>query len=232
MFRITSGKVPDELIRRAQAGVPVRLITDRRQDRNRDVLLALIQHRPHVRRGHSHQVESRLHRSGHASEIRGPLRQEHGRLRVLELDGVIVRQAARAQLLHQQVVVRRRGSPRSFFANGTTSGSTGPPSPRRCSATTSLAGQRLLSTPHRRKARSSRRALRYRSDGRAAGGRTNTTSTSVPPTRRRSWRRTTCPARRPLASVPPRNPSTPVRPLRHSPRCVPQGSRPGPRITG
>ena len=34
MFRITSGKVPDELIRRIQKGVPVRLITDRRQYRN------------------------------------------------------------------------------------------------------------------------------------------------------------------------------------------------------
>ncbi len=34
MFRITSGKVPDEMIRRAQANVPVRLITDRRQYRN------------------------------------------------------------------------------------------------------------------------------------------------------------------------------------------------------
>jgi phosphatidylserine/phosphatidylglycerophosphate/cardiolipin synthase-like enzyme len=34
MFRITSSKVPDELIRRAQAGIPVRLITDRRQYRN------------------------------------------------------------------------------------------------------------------------------------------------------------------------------------------------------
>jgi hypothetical protein len=34
MFRITSGKVPDELIRRRLAGVPVRVITDRRQYRN------------------------------------------------------------------------------------------------------------------------------------------------------------------------------------------------------
>ena len=34
MFRITSAKVPDELIRRHQAGVRVRLITDRRQYRN------------------------------------------------------------------------------------------------------------------------------------------------------------------------------------------------------
>jgi phosphatidylserine/phosphatidylglycerophosphate/cardiolipin synthase-like enzyme len=34
MFRITSGKVPDELIRRHQAGVTVRLITDRNQYRN------------------------------------------------------------------------------------------------------------------------------------------------------------------------------------------------------
>ena len=34
MFRITSGKVPDELIRRTAAGVQVRLITDRRQYRN------------------------------------------------------------------------------------------------------------------------------------------------------------------------------------------------------
>ena len=34
MFRITSGQVPDELIRRRQAGVPVYLITDRRQYRN------------------------------------------------------------------------------------------------------------------------------------------------------------------------------------------------------
>ena len=34
MFRITSGKVPDELIRRVQKSVPVRLITDRRQYRN------------------------------------------------------------------------------------------------------------------------------------------------------------------------------------------------------
>jgi hypothetical protein len=34
MFRITSGKVPDEMIHRVQAGVPVRLITDRRQYRN------------------------------------------------------------------------------------------------------------------------------------------------------------------------------------------------------
>ncbi len=34
MFRITSGKVPDEMIRRAQSGVPIRLITDRRQYRN------------------------------------------------------------------------------------------------------------------------------------------------------------------------------------------------------
>jgi phosphatidylserine/phosphatidylglycerophosphate/cardiolipin synthase-like enzyme len=35
IFRVTSGKVPDELIRRKQAGVNVRLITDRRQYRNR-----------------------------------------------------------------------------------------------------------------------------------------------------------------------------------------------------
>jgi phosphatidylserine/phosphatidylglycerophosphate/cardiolipin synthase-like enzyme len=34
MFRITSGKIPDELIRRQQAGVAVRLITDRNQYRN------------------------------------------------------------------------------------------------------------------------------------------------------------------------------------------------------
>jgi phosphatidylserine/phosphatidylglycerophosphate/cardiolipin synthase-like enzyme len=34
MFRITSAKVPDELIRRHQAGVRVRLLTDRRQYRN------------------------------------------------------------------------------------------------------------------------------------------------------------------------------------------------------
>jgi phosphatidylserine/phosphatidylglycerophosphate/cardiolipin synthase-like enzyme len=34
MFRITSGKVPDEMIRRAQLGVPIRLITDQRQYRN------------------------------------------------------------------------------------------------------------------------------------------------------------------------------------------------------
>ena len=34
MFRITSGKVPDEVIRRRQAGVPIRLITDQDQYRN------------------------------------------------------------------------------------------------------------------------------------------------------------------------------------------------------
>ena len=34
MFRITSGKVPDEMIRRRQAGVPIRLITDQDQYRN------------------------------------------------------------------------------------------------------------------------------------------------------------------------------------------------------
>ncbi len=34
IFRVTSGKVPDELIRRKEAGVNVRLITDRRQYRN------------------------------------------------------------------------------------------------------------------------------------------------------------------------------------------------------
>jgi phosphatidylserine/phosphatidylglycerophosphate/cardiolipin synthase-like enzyme len=34
MFRITSAKVPDEMIRRRQAGVPVRLITDQDQYRN------------------------------------------------------------------------------------------------------------------------------------------------------------------------------------------------------
>ena len=34
MFRITSGKVPDELIRRWQAGVPVRVVTDHHQYRN------------------------------------------------------------------------------------------------------------------------------------------------------------------------------------------------------
>jgi phosphatidylserine/phosphatidylglycerophosphate/cardiolipin synthase-like enzyme len=34
MFRITSARVPDEMIRRLQAGVPVRLITDRSQYRN------------------------------------------------------------------------------------------------------------------------------------------------------------------------------------------------------
>ena len=34
MFRITSAKIPDELMRRVQAGVPVRLITDQRQYRN------------------------------------------------------------------------------------------------------------------------------------------------------------------------------------------------------
>lgn len=34
MFRITSAKVPDEMIRRALAGVPVRLVTDRHQYRN------------------------------------------------------------------------------------------------------------------------------------------------------------------------------------------------------
>ena len=34
MFRITSAKIPDELIRRVQAGVPVRLITDQQQYRN------------------------------------------------------------------------------------------------------------------------------------------------------------------------------------------------------
>ena len=34
MFRITSGKIPDELIKRVAAGVPVRLITDQAQYRN------------------------------------------------------------------------------------------------------------------------------------------------------------------------------------------------------
>jgi hypothetical protein len=34
MFRITSSKVVDEMIRRAQAGVPIHLITDRGQYRN------------------------------------------------------------------------------------------------------------------------------------------------------------------------------------------------------
>ena len=34
MFRMTSRKVPDEMIRRAEAGVPIRLITDRHQYRN------------------------------------------------------------------------------------------------------------------------------------------------------------------------------------------------------
>ena len=34
MFRITSGKIPDEMIKMQQAGVPVRLITDQRQYRN------------------------------------------------------------------------------------------------------------------------------------------------------------------------------------------------------
>jgi hypothetical protein len=36
MFRITAGKIPDELIKRVQAGVPVRLITDQSQYRNPD----------------------------------------------------------------------------------------------------------------------------------------------------------------------------------------------------
>ena len=36
MFRITSAKIPDELIKRVQAGVPVRLITDESQYRNED----------------------------------------------------------------------------------------------------------------------------------------------------------------------------------------------------
>ena len=34
MFRITSGKIPDQLIKRVQANVPVRLITDQNQYRN------------------------------------------------------------------------------------------------------------------------------------------------------------------------------------------------------
>jgi phosphatidylserine/phosphatidylglycerophosphate/cardiolipin synthase-like enzyme len=34
MFRITSGKAPDELLRRRQAGVPIRIITDKDQYRN------------------------------------------------------------------------------------------------------------------------------------------------------------------------------------------------------
>ena len=39
IFRITSGKIPDELINRANAGVPVRLITDPTQYRTDNVLL-------------------------------------------------------------------------------------------------------------------------------------------------------------------------------------------------
>jgi phosphatidylserine/phosphatidylglycerophosphate/cardiolipin synthase-like enzyme len=38
IFRITQAKIPDELIRRFQAGVPVRVITERRQYRNPDYL--------------------------------------------------------------------------------------------------------------------------------------------------------------------------------------------------
>jgi hypothetical protein len=34
MFRITSGKIPDEMLKRHQAGVPIRLITDQAQYRN------------------------------------------------------------------------------------------------------------------------------------------------------------------------------------------------------
>ncbi len=35
MFRITSAKIPDELIKRVDAGVPVRLITDPTQYRTK-----------------------------------------------------------------------------------------------------------------------------------------------------------------------------------------------------
>ena len=57
IFRITSGKIPDELINRAKAGVPVRLITDPTQYRTDDLLLGRVQRRSHVHGWRRRKVE-------------------------------------------------------------------------------------------------------------------------------------------------------------------------------
>ncbi len=90
MFRITSGKIPDELIRRHQAGVPVRLITDQGQYRNPTYFWDSYNvDRMHGR--HPDQVEGQRQRPGHAPEVARPPRTRPGDLRLVELDVVVVR---------------------------------------------------------------------------------------------------------------------------------------------
>ena len=99
MFRITSAKIPDELIRRVQAGVPVRLITDKSQYRNTGLFLGFVQRRSDVHGRRGREVEGQRQRAGHAPEVDRAARPAAGGLRIVELDSVFVGHATRAQLL-------------------------------------------------------------------------------------------------------------------------------------
>ncbi len=141
MFRITSGKPPDEMIRRVKAGVPVRLITDRRQYRNTNVLLAFLQRRPDVPGGHPHQMERQRYRSGHAPEVGRAPRRGHGDLRFVQLDGIILGHVSASTITSRERPGSSTGSRNSFCESGTTPERTGRPSLRRSTSTTRLAGR-------------------------------------------------------------------------------------------
>ena len=231
MFRITSGKAPDEMIRRAQAGVPIRLITDRRQYRNRTYFW----HSYNIDRMFVAGIPIKWKVDSTDQDVHQKSVVLHGQRMAVFGSSNWTGSSSDKQREHNYFT--RKPWFVDWFAaqflrkwnNQQIDGTAHHPDDvRRLRAWLARdAGQ----SSHRRTARSAREP-RLCSGGRAAGGRTSTTSTSGRPTRRRSLRRTTCQGRRPLASVPPRNPSTPVHLLRRSSRFVRQGSRPGPPTTG
>ncbi len=77
MCGITSGKVPDEMIRRTQAGIRFACHGPAAISKH-DLLLALVQRRPDVHGRHSCQMERRRDRPGHAPEVGRARRRRHG----------------------------------------------------------------------------------------------------------------------------------------------------------
>ncbi len=232
MFRITSAKIPDELIRRVQAGVPVRLITDQAQYRNDDVLLGRVQRRPDVYGRRRREVEgrrpvarictrSRSFSTGGISRCSDP---PTGRRRRRTRSASTTTSRTKPWFVDWFIAQFNRKwnnltitgaaiSPPMFY--DFVPGVAGNPGQR-------LAANAALGYGH----------IGRRFAGKAAGGRTSTISTSGRPTRRRWSRRTTCPARPRRASVRIRNLSTRARRLHRSYPRVPLVWLRAPRTTG
>ncbi len=105
MFRITSAKIPDQLIKMKQAGIPVRLITDQRQYRNTNYFWDSYNVDRMYMAGIPIKWKDKssgqdMHQKSHPDVFEGACG-----LRILQLDVVVLGHAAGAQLLLEEAVV-------------------------------------------------------------------------------------------------------------------------------